>query len=501
MAEHRLVRAAAVRPDSTVRPRWCAPALLRQEDVGALLSLARALAGAVEHTSIAVILADEVRRLTGAARVVVWELTQGRELQAVVESSCAPPVTRRMSATVARISSPEWDALRALEPVWICSRDDARNRYAGARLDPAGAVSPSQAWAFLPSMADAEAAGVLAFAFTQPREFGPHERAFLSEIAAECGSALARGTLFTRERSRADASDAAHVTLEERFRESECLVSERTRLYERERFARVRAEAETAQARQSADELDRAQKLLAALAAAGSERQVSVTLAAHAAEAFHAFGVAVTRRVGATELEIVRTLGLPAEVAPTGSRLPIDGSTPEGDVVRSGSPLWLESREEVARRYPRAAEVLLRLGSAAWLGVPILSEAGIAGTLALTFRATRIFSTSERAHLVRLAVQCAAALHRGGSLDVKRTADELVQACATPGVEQQDHFALLREELRIPLQAIALAVKRLERGELAPAELGVLESISASLDRMNAAVRALVAAPAEGGPP
>ena len=59
-----------------------------------------------------------------------------------------------------------------------------------------------------------------------------------------------------------------------------------------------------------------------------------------------------------------------------------------------------------------------RLGSAAWLGVPVASEAGVVGTLALTFRAKRTFSNSERVRLIRLAVQCAAALERGGGLQI-----------------------------------------------------------------------------------
>jgi hypothetical protein len=144
---------------------------------------------------------------------------------------------------------------------------------------------------------------------------------------------------------------------------------------------------------------------------------------------------------------------------------------------------------------------LLRLGSAAWLGVPIVSEKGIAGTLALTFRATRTFSASERAHLVRLAVQCAAALHRGGSLYGEHTAaEEAVKATVTPGPEPQDPHTRLRGELSTQLRAIALAVKRLEGGALGAAELRVVEGIGASVQRMHAAVRYLRGVTPRGGP-
>ena len=462
-------------------------ALLSPGDVAGLLSMARALAGAMEHAGISEIAAGEARRLTGAARAAVWELRDDGALYLVAESSSVPRKARRVGESVARLSSPEWDALRTHEPVWIPSRAEASERYPGVRLDPVGAATPCDTWAFLPSIVEAQAAGVLAFAFGKPRELDARARAFLGEIAAESANALARGSLFTRERARADTAEAARAVLDERFRRSEDLVSERTRLYERERFARGRAESDAASARQATDEVDRAQKILAALAAAGSARQAWVTLATHVAEAFRASGWTVTRRVG-TELEVVQTMGFSSEVSPAGSRLPTDGSTPEGDVVRSGAPLWLESREEIARRYPRVAETLLRVGSAAWLGVPIPSPEGIAGTLAIAFRATRTFSATERANLVRLAVQCAAALHRDGAPDVQPLAPEASRPAGAEPEPQEDQLAAALDALRAPLRDIVLGVKRLGRAALAPTELRVLESLRASVDRMTAAL-------------
>jgi signal transduction histidine kinase len=463
-------------------------------DMAGLLSLARALSGAVEHRELASIAVEETRLMTGASRAAVCELLEGRELRRVAESSAgARSAGAGGGAAPVSLSAPEWDAVRTLQPVWLTSRDAARARYPGVRLDPPGDALGCEAWAFLPLIADGGPGGVLTIAFAQPRAFDRHDRAWQAEIAAECANALARGSLFTRERTRAEASVVAQAAIDRRFRAADHLAAERTHLYERERFARGRAESDAISARRAADELSRAQAILRALAGAATEAEVSTILAEQATTAFHALGFTVTRRAGATELEIVRTAGFRAEVPSTGTRLPIDGS-PEGDVVRSGTALWLDSREEVVRRYPRLAELLIAQGSAAWLGVPIASEHGIAGTFALTFRATRTFSGGDRVHLVRLAQSCAAALERAGALDVERTARRRAVRLANGAHLQGLVLAAVGHDLKTPLQAIALSLKRLERSAFGPAELRVFERMGASVDRMNAMARDLAEA-------
>jgi GAF domain-containing protein len=331
---------------SVEEPETAGAPLLQSKDYADLLSIARALASAVEHADVAAILVDEVRRVSGAARVAIWEVARDGELRLVTASTSGAP--RRAGTVVVHRSSPEWDVMRTLEPVWLRARSEAEERYAAARLDPRGATR-CEAWALLPAMAEGEAGRVLALAFAQPRPFDEHDRAVLGEIARASANALARGRLFTRERARAEAAESARALLDEQFRRAERLVSERTHLYERERFASGRLESELSSTRDAADGLERAQALLAALAAAADGREISLVLGARAPDAFGAFGLAVTRRVRPAELEIVSTVGFPDDIAPVGSLVDID-SSPEGDVVRSGAPLWIESREEMVRQ-------------------------------------------------------------------------------------------------------------------------------------------------------
>ena len=123
-------------------------------------------------------------------------------------------------------------------------------------------------------------------------------------MASVCANALARGSLFTLERERANASEEARAAGEVRQRRSERLVDDRTHLYERERFARARAEAETVVAVHAADDLERAQCLRAALVHSETEQDVVAALAAHGLDGFGAVGLAIARLTGEGELEI-----------------------------------------------------------------------------------------------------------------------------------------------------------------------------------------------------
>lgn len=195
---------------STEQPEPAGAPLLQPKDYSDLLSIARALASAVEHADVAAILADEVRRVSGAARVTVWEVARDGELRLVTESTSG--AQRSAATVVAHRSSPEWDVTRTGEPVWLRARGEAEKRYAAARLDPRGA-SRSEAWALLPATVEGEAERVLALAFAQPRPFDGHDRAVLGEIARASADALARGRLFTR----AESAESERASLDERF--------------------------------------------------------------------------------------------------------------------------------------------------------------------------------------------------------------------------------------------------------------------------------------------
>jgi transcriptional regulator with GAF, ATPase, and Fis domain len=222
-----------------------APAALTAEHLARLFDLARALAGACEPPEITTIAAERARALTGACRSQVSGLCEGRRLTGLSETAGGAPASCPKAPWPIPADAPEQDVVRGGGPIWIPSPREASEQYPDLVPDARTGGPDACAWALLPLFADDEVSGVLTLVFDEEQSFDGPARAFLTEVAAACGSALARGSLFSRVRDRADASEEARVACEVRQRRSERRVEHRTRLYERECFAHARAEAET----------------------------------------------------------------------------------------------------------------------------------------------------------------------------------------------------------------------------------------------------------------
>ncbi len=387
------------------------PAVLTPEHLARLLDLARALSGACEHADIATIAAERGRVLTGASATQVAELREGGGLAVLAEATGGAPAFRRRAPSSIRAGAPEHDVVRSGGPVWIGSRTEASERCPNLAVDALTGGPDGAAWAFLPLVADDEVNGVLTLVFDEVQVFDEPTRAFLGEVAAACGNALARGSLFTQERTRANASEEARAAGEVRQRHSERQVGDRTRLFERERFARARAEAETVVAVQAADDLERAQRLTSALYLADTARDVVAALVKHGVDGFGAAGLELTRRGAGGALETVAAAGSPLRAAAAEARTRSEGATAEAEVLRTGVPLWLDP-EELGRRFPVSSQALLARGAGSWLGVPVPGDDDIDAVLSVAFPRERAFTKGDRARLALLAVECASVLTR-----------------------------------------------------------------------------------------
>jgi len=383
--------------------------VLTPEQLARVLDLARALSGACEHGDIATVAAEQGRALTGASVAQVAELREGGRLAVLADATGGAPEFRRSAPPPIRAGAPERDVVRSAGPVWIRSRTEASERCPNLALLTGG--PDGAAWAFLPLAADDEVNGVLTLVFDEEQPFDGPTRAFLAEVAAVCGSALARGSLFTQARARANASEEARAAGEVRQRRSERQVGDRTRLYERERFARARAEAKTVVAVRAADDLEHAQRLTAALYLADTARDAVAALAKHGVDGFGAVGLELTRRAASGVLETVATAGSPPRAAAAGVGTRTEGATAEGEVFRTGAPLWLDG-EELARRFPGSSQALLALCAGSWLGVPVPGDDDIDAVLSVAFPRERAFTTGDRARLALLAHECASVLSR-----------------------------------------------------------------------------------------
>lgn len=234
-------RGCAVRDPDSAEGAARAEAALTPDHLARLLDLSRALAGASEHGDVAVVAAERARALTGASTTQVFRLRGGGPPAVIAEATPGAAGSRSEPGGTGA-TGPVGEVSRSGEPLWLGSRAEASGRWPAAALTGG---PDAAAWAFLPLVADGETDGVLALAFDDPHAFDGGTRRFLGEVAAACGAALARGSLFTLARARANASDEARAACELRQRRSDGQLVDRTHLYERERFARARAEAET----------------------------------------------------------------------------------------------------------------------------------------------------------------------------------------------------------------------------------------------------------------
>ncbi|WP_242343382.1 GAF domain-containing protein [Anaeromyxobacter terrae] len=435
--------------------------MLTPEQLTRLLELARALSGTVDHADVAAIAAERARVLTGAAAAQLAEMDDGDELAPIAESPGDVPA--RPSAPLStRASEPAREAARTRTAIWIASRAEARAGYRNVPLVAFGGGPEHAAWAFLPLVADDALGGVLTLAFDEAPAFDPSTRAFLAEVASACANALARGSLFARERDRADASDEARASGEVRQLRSDRLVDDRTHLFERERFARARAEAEAVVAVHLADSLERAQRLTAALAHAETEEDVVAALAAQGLDGFGAALLTLARRTAGGGLELVPLAGVPAS-APA----PVDPASPEAEVFRTASALWLDAPERV-HRFPAAAHDPLAGETGSWLGAPLPGPEGARGVLALAFPYGRAFTPGDRARLTLLAEECASALSR----------------CAVRDAEAAARAAALSEKLAKPLVTFVVQYEEEGRDRPDARVLGVFSSEAAAREAL-----------------
>lgn len=383
-------------------------------DVGALLELHRALSGTEEHADLAAIAAGQLRVLTGASRAEIAELRGVESLAVLACATAASPTRGRSDLLAVRACAPARDVIRRGSPVWLGSEGEARERFGQSPAD-----APEAAWAFLPLVAGDGFTSIATLAFDEARDFGPSSRSFLMEMASGCATALTRAGTLTRERQRADTSEKARAAVEMRLRESARIADQRGHLFERERFARARAEAETLVALRCSEEMERARRLVAALAHSRTEQEALATLAGHGPSAFGALGLALLLRGADGHLELSASAGLPAGAAAIGSRPRGDGSWVGTGVFRARTSYWQEARD-LARRFPTTWKALLPGGATSWLGVPIGREGVAGGVLALAFGRRRNLSPDDRERLALLAEECASLLSERVGARIRR---------------------------------------------------------------------------------
>jgi PAS domain S-box-containing protein len=196
------------------------------------------------------------------------------------------------------------------------------------------------------------------------------------------------------------------------------LAIENARMLRAERAARDQAE-------RVASQTGRLQSVMARLNLTLERHQVAAAIIEAGVEDLRALNGGVWLcDPGTRTLQLLHARGYPADTTPF-QMFSIDDPAPVSVAVRTGEPVWLESRADYARRFPTSEATARNADSPPELAVaclPLMFEGTALGVLALAFEGARTFEDSERRFLGILSHYCAQALERAGRFENERGA-------------------------------------------------------------------------------
>ena len=169
-------------------------------------------------------------------------------------------------------------------------------------------------------------------------------------------------------------------------------------------------------------------------------------------------------------LEVVSSVGYSADLLDRLHRETRWAPVPAAVAIRTGEPVWIESREDRDERYPSLGE--LEPGVVAMCAVPLHTADGVIGVLRFAFDGPRLFDTDERRFILTLAGQTAQALERAAATEAARVATEKLRFLAEASAalaESLDYRTTLRNvaHLAVPRLADWCVVHIAEDGALA----------------------------------
>lgn len=269
-------------------------------------------------------------------------------------------------------------------------------------------------------------------------------------------------------------------------------------------------------AEQAAERATRLQAVIARLVEALTADQVLDTVVHQGAAALGSVA-GVLNLLTADGLHLTTIgIGHPEPILEPYRDFPISAARPGADVLRSGQPLWIESREDFSARYPHLAESGAHAGVEAVAVLPLSADQHPIGALAVSFPKPRDFPPEDQAYLVALAQLSAQTLarHRALAAENAQLRHDLAaraerQAASDRDLEHLRTYAAdlaearederrrlaleLHDQLGGALTGLKMDVYLLRRalGEREPDAAARLESMSASLTSTLGLVRSL----------
>jgi GAF domain-containing protein/anti-sigma regulatory factor (Ser/Thr protein kinase) len=192
---------------------------------------------------------------------------------------------------------------------------------------------------------------------------------------------------------------------------------------------RLLAELETVTAaRQIADRGARLQTVTAALSGATTVDEVTSVVVQQGLDALGASSGAVLLRAASDRLAVSSAVGYVEKTLNAMRAEGVDAHLPAATVLRTGDPVWLESRREIAEMFPGLGELEPRTQS--MCAVPAALAGRVLGALRFSFTSPRLFDADERRFVLALAAQAAQALDRGALYGAEQQARAAAETLA-----------------------------------------------------------------------
>jgi GAF domain-containing protein len=278
-----------------------------------------------------------------------------------------------------------------------------------------------------------------------------------------------------------DAFDQSDLELLALLAEPITSAIDRARLFRAEQSAQFEADEARSRANRTTERLRGLQRITAALAGTSTATEVCSIILDEA-------GAGGTQETGERAIwmfedsRLVLVAG--SDVSMGYPEIPLDPSLPAAETLQSGLPLFVESRAEVARRWPALADS----PTVSFAALPLIVEGRRLGVLAVGFREEHTFSPAGRDYLTTIAEQAAGALARAEATAALQDARDLADL-------RRDQLAYLAQasarlagslDLEVTLRTIAQLIvpritdrcalylvegKTITKQVLAPAEL------------------------------